>query len=907
MSVELYIYPQDYGTNDVIPIDFLPDYNFTTLNASSSQIETSTQNALNSIVPSSLPFTFYRFGNAAINYPLSPISGNINLRNGGGFIQRMTGMVVGVYYKLKCEFVNSGSGFDIVLSTGTVINFTYSVPNQAAGAFVDYGFYVSDPSTVLTIKGNGNSTTTNWRVQNYVDTSVSDGQVLVDLFDEKQIPLTLSVDNFQNAAEKTQSYSKAFKLPGTDRNNKIFRNIFDITSETKTGSIDFNPYRKTQIVLQENGSTIFKGFLRMINVDDNEGNLIYNVSLYSETVQIKDVLKGKTFYDLDFSELRHLYAKSVIKSSWDNSPGLTLEQPLPAGTFAGVAGQSTTTVLKYPFVVWTHQATIANNPGAPPASGPADGMPEFASLGQVFRPWISVRYIIDRIFEAAGYTWSSSFLTSADFEKIYMDFNWGANRAPMIGNNIAQSYWKRSNASANVNALNSAWTTLTVQQYFGWGGFSFVLPDFNQTTGQYVCTQDWTNLQFNPSWIEWENTFNATTSITVEVVKNGGLTAADTISMTFTAGPLTTGTASLSALNNNWLLMLGDTVELRWITTLPGGSQNVRLQNTGEALRIFMAEEQINMTTSNILMTQRGKLKQWDFLKGILTTFNLLTVADPTNSRNIQIEKYDTIFPQIGTGGGNLDSAARGITKDWTEKIDAKKIVLKPLTKLKKTTLFKYLTDSNDYTATNYKNAFGGFEYGSLTFDASDLNLLTGDAKVQATPFSATLNKPFGASTPELWTPAIYKLKDDGTSEEFANKPRLCYDNGRTTMANGTVYIPPANGESSENANTYLQFSSFSDYPILATSNDLNFGTCQLIGADNPSPLNLFNRFFARYYFDLYNPDTRIVTLKIKLTSADINQFSFSDIIMVKNRAYRVNKINYNPNQIAKVELILIP
>ena len=320
-----------------------------------------------------------------------------------------------------------------------------------------------------------------------------------------------------------------------------------------------------------------------------------------------------------------------------------------------------------------------------------------------------------------------------------------------------------------------------------------------------------------------------------------------------------------------------------------------------------MAEEQINMTTSNILMTQRGKLKQWDFLKGILTTFNLLTVADPTNSRNIQIEKYDTIFPQIGTGGGNLDSAARGITKDWTEKIDAKKIVLKPLTKLKKTTLFKYLTDSNDYTATNYKNAFGGFEYGSLTFDASDLNLLTGDAKVQATPFSATLNKPFGASTPELWTPAIYKLKDDGTSEEFANKPRLCYDNGRTTMANGTVYIPPANGESSENANTYLQFSSFSDYPILATSNDLNFGTCQLIGADNPSPLNLFNRFFARYYFDLYNPDTRIVTLKIKLTSADINQFSFSDIIMVKNRAYRVNKINYNPNQIAKVELILIP
>ena len=35
--------------------------------------------------------------------------------------------------------------------------------------------------------------------------------------------------NFKNVAEKVQSYSKAFNLPATKRNNQIFDNIFEIT------------------------------------------------------------------------------------------------------------------------------------------------------------------------------------------------------------------------------------------------------------------------------------------------------------------------------------------------------------------------------------------------------------------------------------------------------------------------------------------------------------------------------------------------------------------------------------------------------------------------------------------------------------------------------------------------------
>jgi hypothetical protein len=910
MSVELYIYPQSYADQQAVPIDYLADYQWTTLNASYQAIEANEQDHINTVVPISTPYTFYRWGVTAAGYPMMA-SNELILPGNGGVSWRATdmGSAFAVYYQARFEYVINSDPLTISLYDGTTQTASYTFPAGVAGATAQWGFYVQNPTTTICISAaNGDvSATKNWRIQNYVAPTLSDGQVLIDLFDEKQIPLTLSVDNFQNAAEKTQSYSKAFKLPGTDRNNKIFRNIFDITSVTKTNSIDFNPYRKTNIVLQEDGSTIFKGFLRMISIDYKNDNIIYNVSLYSETIKIKDELKGKKFYDIDMTELTHAYSKAVIKSSWDNTPGLDLNYPLPAGTFAGTPGAMTTTVLKYPFVDWTHQATVANNPGAPPASGPADGLPQFASLGQMFRPWISCRYLIDRIFEGVGYTWTSTFLQSADFENIYMDFNWGANRAPMIGANMGLSYWKSSGAGASFYCLNSAWTNIPLRGYYSWTGFSFLLPNYNSTTNQYVSTTNYTSIGWNNSYLKWENTGAVGVNIIVEIIKNGGLVPADVVQTTFFAAGNSNGSISMNA---TFLLQAGDVMEQQWITANPGDPQTVRVRESGSTptVKTTMTEIQQNMTTTEILMTKRGKMKQWDFLKGIIKTFNLLTVADPTNSKNIIIEKYDTIFPPIGTAATNaLTLADRGIKKDWTDKIDVEKFNYKPMKSLKKTTLFKYKTDSSDYTATNYKNAFGGFEYGSLSFDASDFTLLTGETKIEASPFAATLNKPFGSTTPELWTPAIYKLKDDGTGEEFDNKPRLCYFNGRVTMATGTYYIPPANGGSSENANTYCLFSGFSDYPILPTSNDLNFGTCQLIGADNPSPLNLFNRFFASYYFDLYNPDTRTLKLKIKLTGADINQFSFSDIVMIKNRAYRVSKINYNPGQVAKVELILIP
>ena len=96
--------------------------------------------------------------------------------------------------------------------------------------------------------------------------------------------------------------------------------------------------------------------------------------------------------------------------------------------------------------------------------------------------------------------------------------------------------------------------------------------------------------------------------------------------------------------------------------------------------------------------------------------------------------------------------------------------------------------------------------------------------------------------------------------------------------------------------------------PSVTTARDFNFGECQLIPpANNPTNNNLFNLYWLPYYSELYNPDTRIMTIKVNLSPSDINTFKFNDTIFIKNRTFRCNRIDYKPNDLATVEFILIP
>ena len=158
-------------------------------------------------------------------------------------------------------------------------------------------------------------------------------------------------------------------------------------------------------------------------------------------------------------------------------------------------------------------------------------------------------------------------------------------------------------------------------------------------------------------------------------------------------------------------------------------------------------------------------------------------------------------------------------------------------------------------------------------------------------------------------TPAIYARGDDDTWEGFENSPRIMFDNGEKNLTSCTYFIPDQNGVvGSAFEDEFLQFSHLTSVPTGGGTRDFNFGECQLIPSSmNPVNDNLFNLYWLPYYSELYNPDTRIMTIKVNLSPSDISEFTFSSTIFIKNRTFRVNKIDYKPNDLATVEFILIP
>ena len=284
--------------------------------------------------------------------------------------------------------------------------------------------------------------------------------------------------------------------------------------------------------------------------------------------------------------------------------------------------------------------------------------------------------------------------------------------------------------------------------------------------------------------------------------------------------------------------------------------------------------------------------------------FNLVTVPDKSDPNNILIEPYNDMFLE------NSDSSEL----NWTNKIDIEEIKLTPLTDLKRNTIFKFVEDDDDFAFQNYKTQVQNHLYGSLLWNAETSTngletILAGEEEIVAEPFAATVPKPLMTQYPELIVPAIYAYNpDDDTSEAFENSPRIMYNNGKKTLGNMTYFIPAQNGTYSEDATIFLQFSHLSTIPTTTSTLDFHFGICQLIPPiGSPTTNNLFMTYWLPYFNELYNPDTRTMTIKVNLSAGDINTFKFYDIITIKNRKFRCNKIDYKPNDLSTVEFILIP
>ena len=909
MSLQLTVFPQFFdGSNPLSSTAtevFVDGINFTTVDSSSNTFN----------VTGSLPQAYINANTPTVNTWFrftSQASGGFTVSSGvlaallgtfGG--QRLSNLTTGALYDLKIDFTLN-SGFKVYQFNGTVLIATQTLTGTGTQTMT---FTAASSSDTIVFEPLGvtfiNSISVKLSTQNPSGTisSLQTGQVLLDLYEDEDIPLTLSVDDFKNVLEKVQSYSKAFKLPATKRNNKIFDNIFEIT-RTTTGIV-FNPYIKTKCELKQDGFILFEGYLRLIDITDKNDEISYNVNLYSEAVALADLLKDKKFSDLSFDELAHDYNKVSIKNSWSNTTGLPLTNALSTSSFAYSAalGVNNTNVLKYPFVDWTGNIDISDG-----STGTAN-FPALPFLQSAFRPFIQLKYLIDRIFDATPFTFTSEFFDSTEFKKLFMDFNFGADVVPTAVSGLFGSggIWAKTIAGTTQSSVDAGTSFTNLQYKTDPSSYFNLMPEYNTSTGVITATQDGQIIStgLGGFW-EIENT-STTDTIVVNTrwVKNEGAATEEVFETdTFSIPP-----SSFVTWNYAWqkILNSGDTLKAQFKRE-SGSTANIRQRESASTYtaKAFFFLGQAAVASNDILQNLRGDLGQFEFLKGIMTMFNLVAIPDKTNPDNILIEPYGDVFIN------NTNS----VQHNWTLKSDVSEMKLVPLTELNKITVFKYAEDEEDFIFNLYKTQVENHLYGSKVFDASAFTILEGEEEVVAEPFAATLSKQLYQMFPDFVVPTIFSSSEEGENQGFENMPRILYNVGVKTLQNGVTYfIPSQNGESSENQPQFLQFCHLTDVPAItpnqfgvSTTQDYNFGECQFFpGMGAAPPENLFNLYWLPYYNELYNPDTRIMTIKVNLNAADIASFNLFDTVMIKNREFRVNKIDYKPYDLSTVEFILIP
>ncbi len=325
-------------------------------------------------------------------------------------------------------------------------------------------------------------------------------------------------------------------------------------------------------------------------------------------------------------------------------------------------------------------------------------------------------------------------------------------------------------------------------------------------------------------------------------------------------------------------------------------------------------------------------IKIKDFLKDIITLFNLYIDVDTTQDNKIILQTRNDYY-----SGGTF--------YDLTHKIDYdNKIELKLPSDFQNTINVLKYKEFDDYFTNEYKQTKDVFEigYGSKRFLVDNDNI----SGINENSLSCFYSSPVwsvwginGANNKEQFVmTSFWKKEYPATSETemqtintnigmrllFFNR-QLIYDNNFVVEADKTTFLVNADADYYYDGmgKWYYPYAGHILYPYdLENVNnyDLNFKTAlynkniyQKTFKGYPETSMTQNNLFNLYYLDLYNQltskNSRLLTGYFKLDVNDIQKMTLNSTIQLNNTLYLINKIeDFNPSseQLTKVELLKI-
>lgn len=203
----------------------------------------------------------------------------------------------------------------------------------------------------------------------------------IELIESLNPSLTFNVADIAKPDTRKADYSKTITLPGSKKLNKQFEHIFEVNLSLQT----FNPNLKTDVIYLVDGEINLDGYLQLkqVNILDND-KVTYDCTIVGRLGDFVTDLGDKQLDDstMLWGNLDHDYTLANQQASWTATTGYV-----------------------YPIVDYGFN------------TGLVDWWVE------ELYPAVYAKEYIDRMFSAAGYTYTSTFLTSAPFNKLIVPFN----------------------------------------------------------------------------------------------------------------------------------------------------------------------------------------------------------------------------------------------------------------------------------------------------------------------------------------------------------------------------------------------------------------------------------------------------------------------------------------------------
>ena len=713
----------------------------------------------------------------------------------------------------------------------------------------------------------------------------------LDVKDGLDFSFNYSIADVRDPNTRSTEYSKTIICPGTPSNDALFGNIWDVNISNYNDPVltnietNFNPNKKASARVVADGVEVMTGVVQLRTINILNGKIDYEVVFIGKLKNIFSALGDKALNDvdedgdvyIDFSDLDHFLNHATVSASWNNISGYV-----------------------YPMIDYGLSFDYDS-----------DGRRIYDI--EDFRPAVYLKSILDRIFDFAGFTYTSSFLDSSPFDKLIVP--WFKESFTLTDAQIADRQFTAESTSDY--DLRTETPTIEIIGSTSYSKFHLEFDDLNDPNNLWNDT----TYEFEVDSIGYYKIY-VDLDISITRLQPSGLVGpvpagiyikkiSNAVESTIGFVPIglgvpilvgSTETTNIQWSNEQDLMYVGDTVwaEL-WFDTLTfdimdNGDFDLSV-DSGSQIFNQVAEQQIFEQSDVYMNNFVPDIRMSDLLLSVFKMFNLYVTVDPVNETNLIIETRDDYY-------------AGGTIRDWNKKLARdKKITIKPLGTLTAKEYVYTYSEDDDYYNKRFQDS-RGYAYGRRRIDM-DNDFLTNTRKVDI-DFSPTPLVNDGVTSRIIAKIYDEDLEEGAKPVEF-NTRVLYFDKN---VASSPYWVFRYNGGNSTEQRAVYPYAGHLDNPITPTL-DLNFGIPnQLFYSGNGytgtlqyTNANLFNVYHRAYLDEITNKDSKVLKGEFYLTPWDISKLDFRDQIIVDNSYWRINKINdYNPfkDELTKVELIKV-